>query len=591
MAEEPWENNPSRRYESALHGTIRGSLFCYTAANGLMLVVRLAGGKPQFVVPHLLSAVGSLGLALLIRPDLSPAATRLVFHGIAALLTLSLASLALLAGGSHAPALFTMAVIPLLGGLGSGLRAALFWTLINWVIVLAFWRTTSSFGLLPAHERAITRMMFSLGLGAIGVFLRRSALRYIDDLHDRDRLLQHQAAELIRARDEALQASQAKSDFLATMSHELRTPLHAIIGSAELLRETSLSSEQRDHMAIISSGSQSLLTVIGDILDLSKLDANKVALMRVPFDLRECADDAVALVRTQAEARGLSLKTHFAPGLPPAVKGDPERLRQILLNLLSNAVKFTEQGAIELRVGHGEQPSWTRFEVQDTGPGITQDQMGKLFQSFSQVDSSRTRRHGGVGLGLAISKALVQRMGGSIGVDSDPGQGSTFFFELPLEALATREALRSNRSVPKIAAAGPPLRIVVAEDNPINQIVITRLLARLGYEVRLAEDGQKTLDLLAQASCDVLLLDVQMPVLDGLEVARILARRPRAERPYIIGLTANASTEDRATCLAAGMDDFLTKPVEMLTLRRTLDHAAAAIQQASRPAPRDEAPA
>lgn len=368
-------------------------------------------------------------------------------------------------------------------------------------------------------------------------------------------------AELRAAKDEAEHASRAKDFFLATMSHEVRTPMNGVLGMIDLVGEGELSAEQREYLDLARISARSLLRVINEILEVSKAEAGKLALEPAPFDLRALVASTVEASAVLGRQKGLDVAWRAGPAVPRRVVGDAGRLRQVLTNLLGNAVKFTEAGGVSLEV----QPAGgdlVRFAVRDTGPGIAAAHQPLLFRSFSQVDGSLARRHGGTGLGLAISRLIVERMGGTIGVESREGEGSTFFCDVPLPPAPTGEGGREPPAEPD-----PPrraLRILVAEDDVVSRRFVEELLGREGFAVEGVADGRAAVEALERGAHDLVVMDVQLPELDGLEVTRRLRRGEAGagRRVPVVGVTAFASPADRDRCLEAGMDSFVPKPVD-----------------------------
>ncbi len=395
---------------------------------------------------------------------------------------------------------------------------------------------------------------------------------YVRDITDRHRA----QAELAEALRKAEAASEAKSRFLATMSHEIRTPLNPVIGLTGVLLESDLSPEQRKSVVRIRQSGRLLLRRINDLLDFSRIEAGRIELEESDFDPREAVRQVVDLFTQQAARKGLLVTEAVDPAVPLKVHGDVGRLQQILSNLVSNAVKFTDRGRVVVRVSRDPSPGRVilRFVVEDSGIGIRDEDRAGLFEAFVQLDSSTTRRHEGSGLGLAIAAELTQLLGGEIGVESMPAKGSRFWFTACFDEAAETESLPEEvESEPAVPVAETRhASILVAEDNSINQEVISLLVRRLGHTVDVVGDGREAVTAAASGRYDLILMDCQMPDLDGMGATReIRAAEPSGTRIPIIAMTAYAGEESRRMCLAAGMDDFVSKPVEVAALGRVLD--------------------
>jgi signal transduction histidine kinase/ActR/RegA family two-component response regulator len=434
---------------------------------------------------------------------------------------------------------------------------------------------------------AIAAILYLLGLyfaatGLVTERLRnrsraaiRAARALVERLEQKATALEQQKLELDAARREAEQANRAKSEFLAVTSHEIRTPMNGVLGATELLIGTPLSHEQQRYVRIAHRSATALLRLIDDVLDMSRIEAGKFTLTLSEVDLRALVDEAVELVAVSMRDKALEVSGEVSPRLAERVMADPLRLRQLIVNLLHNAGKFTESGSVRLSVtvlAESGDVQQVRLSVHDTGVGIAPEQLESIFDAFTQVDSSSTRRHGGSGLGLAIVKELATLMQGQVGVESRLGAGSHFFADLPLR--------RAPGSVPQPPVVQPPdddddaqVSVLVVEDDPVNQLVLFGMLKKLGCEVDVVDDGDAAHRAVSAGHYDIVFMDCHMPVMDGFEATRRIraAEQPGGHALVIVALTADSLASDRQRCLDVGMNDFLTKPVSSSQLSATIE--------------------
>ncbi len=416
---------------------------------------------------------------------------------------------------------------------------------------------------------SMTRAMFQLAEGKIDVPLPVLARKdEIGHMAASLRVFRQAMQDLQEARERAEAATRAKSEFLAMMSHEIRTPMNGVLGLTRLLIKSPLNADQRNLAETVLDSAETLLRILNDILDFSKLEAGRVDIEKIDYELAQTLQASLLLMRNRADEKGLELASVIAPDLPRYLQGDQNRLRQILLNLIGNAIKFTEHGGVHISV-RADGADKLLFEISDTGLGISKESIEKLFGSFVQADSSITRRFGGTGLGLAICKRLVEAMGGAIGVRSELGKGSTFWFTLPM--LVGQEPKQAGRIADEKPL--PPLRILVAEDNPVNRKVAAGILKEQNHQVSFAENGRLALEIAGKAApvFDLILMDVHMPEMDGITAAREIRKLPPPHGDVcIIAVTASLSSEGLQRCLDAGMNDYVGKPIIPEALDRAI---------------------
>ncbi len=534
------------------------------------VTVSLASGC-AVLVPGLLIAYGGWsttlasvlveGVLLLTGLGLMHAARRPEPAGVLIVLQCfaTLGGVAFLKGGLDAVNVVAWPVLPLMAATLLGRRAAVVTGVGVCGLMLWFWYLPST-GWVPEgygteQKRTVTLfgvcalVVLTSGIAVVHELARKELSDKVDATLD----------ELRGARDAAEAASRAKTEFLARMSHEIRTPIHGVLGMNELLIDSELDDDQRQSALAIRRSAQTLVAVVDDVLDFSRLEAGRTDLRTERFDPRVPLNEAVGVVRPLAVERGLDLRATVEDDVPGSILGDPDRVRQVLINLVGNAVKYTEQGSVSITLRGGQR---LRFEVRDTGVGLTEEAASTVFEPFTQADSFITRPHGGAGLGLAICRELTALMGGSLGVESTAGEGSLFWFDVP--AIDPQEAPGRPLSSPGAAAvAGASLggRILIVDDNEIGRQLAVRVVERLGCAVEVARNGREAVELARTGGYDLILMDCQMPGMDGYEAASEIRRlEPAGQRTPIVAVTAHALEFERQRCTDAGMDDYLAKP-------------------------------
>ncbi len=533
------------------------------------------------------------GLACMITPELHKRtrSVRWAAAWIGFLGTCTLMFTGILSGGMHSTSNVWFGALAAFILVTQGTRVALGWAVLLSAYALIVWWLPAHGVALPDFENPADKA-FSWALSfPASLALTLSLLhgffeahhRAIVNLDEQTRKLRQQSLELGQAKNAAEAASRSRSEFIATVSHEIRTPMNGILGVAQLLNGTALNEEQRKYLAALQLSAEGLLSIVGDILDFSKIEAGKLEITPEQFHLKSLCVDSLSVFAGITQSKGITATLSLNPGLPDLVMGDPVRIRQILLNLIGNSVKFTERGGINLEVTpDAKREGWVRFAVRDTGIGMSEATLKLLFQPYMQADASSSRRYGGTGLGLAICHRLTGMMRGALTVESKLGIGTAFTLGLPLDSVAPQNK-PPGKSRPQAqeheAASNPQAeikgrKILLAEDNAINRMVAVKMLESLGASVEVAIDGRDAVNRWLTGHYDLILMDCQMPGMDGYDAARMIRslekEAPARARVPVIALTAHAMEEDRQRCLESGMDEYLTKPVKAETLRQAL---------------------
>jgi signal transduction histidine kinase/CheY-like chemotaxis protein len=545
-----------------------------------------ANGRLRTTAVSVVAALVLSALLVFARQAKSLRVARIVGHGGVLVNLLGLAAGAMFSGNEDSMFSWYILAAPTLAAFQLGSREAGWWmppTLVTLAAVRlqGMWWPVSREFRAAGWEVVLTQMVLGLLFGLLSALVVKAYERRLADLERSEAAAAGHAREVEVARDQALAAAAARQLFVAHISHEIRTPLHGLLGMTELLLDGIHDPQHRAMLGTLRRSGESLLAIVNQVLDLAKLDARGLVLEQVSTNLRGLLEDALAIERPTADAKGLWLRLEVDEDLPERVVLDPTRLRQVLSNLLSNAVKFTVTGGVTVRVRWAAADRLD-VEVVDTGPGIAPEHVERVFEPFAQGDASTTRRFGGTGLGLTISRALVEAMGGRLRLISAPGRGCVFRFDVQAEEgdglVRTSEVvLRAPPDEPQT------LQVLLADDHPVNLQVGVLLLRRLGLEVVVATDGEQACQRVAEGGLSLVLMDLAMPVMDGIAATRhIRAELTPDRQPWIIALTANALPEQREACFAAGMDDFLAKPLHLRSLEEAVARARFGLRQRGR---------